>query len=357
MPQQHERRRERFASTLSAVELDAALVTDLVNVRYLTGFTGSAGAVLVRADGSAVLATDGRYELQCGEESPDVAVEITRSGRRALADLAVAAGAARLGFEDQSLSVAAFRDLPHSVTWTPLGASIADLRMVKDATELDALRRACVATDEALAEVLPRIGRGTTEQELARWLDDALRDRSEGPGFDTIVASGPNGAIPHHQPGDRPIETGDLVTMDFGARVDGYHADMTRTVLVGARPDAWQREVYDVVHGAQAAGVAALSAGTSAATVDSAAREFIEAAGFGPRFVHGLGHGVGLQIHEAPYLGSSSGDKLAASVPVTVEPGVYLPGRGGVRIEDTVVVHAGRVESLTTSPRELLSVP
>jgi Xaa-Pro aminopeptidase len=261
-----------------------------------------------------------------------------------------------LGFEDLHLSVAAFRDLPHSADWQPLGATLDDLRMIKDASELDALRRACAATDGALEAVMPQIRPGITEQQVARWIDDQLRDRSEGPGFDTIVASGPHGAIPHHQPTDRPIENGDLVTIDFGARVDGYHADMTRTLLVGDRLQAWQREIYDVVQRAQSAGVAALHAAAAASDIDAASRDVVVEAGFGEYFVHGLGHGVGLQIHEAPYLGSTSTDKLAPSVPVTVEPGVYLPGRGGVRIEDTVVVHAGRVESLTTTTRDLLTV-
>ncbi|MFL6181010.1 MAG: M24 family metallopeptidase [Actinomycetes bacterium] len=357
MPDHHERRRHLLADQLSGQGLDAALVTTLLNVRYLTGFTGSAAAALVRADGSAVLTTDGRYETQVAEECPDLEAVITRAGRRQLADRALGEGATKLGFEDLELSVAAFRDLPHVATWEPLGATLMTLRMQKDAVELDALRRACAATDQALRTTLPRIGPGVTERQVARWIDDELRERSEGPGFDTIVASGPNGAIPHHQPTDRLIERGDLVTIDFGAKVDGYHADMTRTLLIGSRPDAWQAEVYAAVLEAQAAGLSALNSQVMASEVDSAAREVLTKAGLGEHFVHGLGHGVGLQIHEAPYLGSTSTDKLDSSVPVTVEPGVYVPGRGGVRIEDTVVVHADRVESLTTTTRELLSVP
>jgi Xaa-Pro aminopeptidase len=169
------------------------------------------------------------------------------------------------------------------------------------------------------------------------------------------VASGPNGAIPHHQPTSRPLGRGDLVTIDFGARVEGYHADMTRTFGIG-QIDDWQREIYDLVQEAQATGVAALASGKPAAEVDAAARAVIADAGYGDAFGHGLGHGVGLQIHEAPFLGSTSADKLDVSVPVTVEPGIYLPERGGVRIEDTVVVHADRVERLTTTTRDLLVV-
>lgn len=356
MPDEHQRRREALAAELAGLEVRAALVTTLLNVRYLTGFTGSSAALLVHDDGSSVLATDGRYELQAATECPDLPAVITRSGRRDLADRAIGAGASQVGFEDLHLPVAAFRDLPHSASWTPLGTCLEHLRMVKDAGELHALSLACAATDGALEVSADRIRPGVTEREVARWIDDELRKRSEGPGFDTIVASGPNGAIPHHQPTDRRIEAGDLVTIDFGARVAGYHADMTRTVLVGGRAAAWQSEAYQAVRRAQDAAVAALSPGCAASEVDGAARNSLADAGLAEFFVHGLGHGVGLQIHEAPYLGSSSPDKLAVSVPVTVEPGVYLPGRGGVRIEDTVVVHADHVEFLTTTTRDLMTL-
>ena len=353
MPEPHERRRDTFAARLVDSGLDAALVTDMVHVRYLTGFTGSAGVVLVAADGSAVLATDGRYEVQAGDEAPDVEVVITRTGRRALAERAVTGGVERLGFEDLDLSVAAFRDLPHSATWEPLGTTLAELRTVKDPAELDALRRACRVTDEALTTVLPRLVPGATEREVARWIDEALRDASEGPGFDTIVASGPNGAIPHHQPGERPLAAGDLVTLDFwgpGRRLPRRH-DPDRAGRVSSLWVA-ARGLRRRGNPAQATGVAALSAGIAASEVDAAAREVIAAAGYGCCSCTGSGTVWGCRSTSAVPRGVLH-RKLTVSVPVTVEPGVYLPGRGGVRIEDTVVVHAGRVESLTTSPREL----
>jgi Xaa-Pro aminopeptidase len=238
---------------------------------------------------------------------------------------------------------------------SPVESLVSDLRLSKDEHELDLLRRACSVTDEALADVLPRLRPGVSERQIGRWLDDAMRDRTyEGPGFGTIVAAGSNSAIPHHEPTDRQVAAGDFVKMDFGAKVEGYHADMTRTVVVGKQPADWQREIYELVQQAQEAGRQALSATASGTTVDAAARLVVEQAGMGGYFTHGLGHGVGLQIHEAPYLGSTSTDTLAPAVPVTVEPGVYLPGRGGVRIEDTTVVHHDRVELLTTSTRELL---
>jgi Xaa-Pro aminopeptidase len=355
MPDHHARRRERLAAVLRSADLDAAQVTALLSIRWLTGFTGSAACLLLSADGSAEIATDSRYALQVAAECPDLPARITRFGHRELAELA-AGRHWRTGFEDRELSVASWRGLPEDAEWVPLGQAITGLRMTKDAVELDLLRAACAISDAALGDVLPRLRAGVTEREVARWIDDGLRDRSEGPGFDTIVAAGPNGAIPHHQPTYRPLEPGDLVTMDFGARVDGYHADMTRTVVIGGVAADWQQEVHDVVRRAQQAGLDALGVERVSAEVDATARQVVVDAGYGEAFGHGLGHGVGLQIHEAPFLGATSTDKLLASVPVTVEPGIYLPGRGGVRIEDTVVVHPGRVESLTTTTRELLVV-
>ena len=229
------------------------------------------------------------------------------------------------------------------------------LRMVKDATELEKLRVACELSDAALAQVLPGIKAGDTERTVAFRLDaQMIALGAERPAFDTIVASGPNGAIPHHVPTDRPLQPGDLVTMDFGALYQGYHADMTRTVSIGALAD-WQREIYDLVAQAQRVGMAALADGVEAGAVDAAARDVIEAAGHSDHFQHGLGHGVGLEIHEAPMLGYGRTGKLSDRVPVTVEPGVYLPGLGGVRIEDVLVVTAGdRARILTSTTRELL---
>lgn len=357
VPEFEEVRRGRLREALTGRGAAFVLVTDLVNVRYLSGFTGSSGALLVGPDGYAVLATDSRYELQAGDEAPDVELLVTRAGPTEL--LARAAGnrpvpvlfeAATVSFE-QHLQLS--RDFAGELL--PDDGCVTSLRQVKDSVELDLLAEACAASDQALAALLPRVRVGVTERQVARWLDDELRDRTpEGPGFDTIVAAGPNSAVPHHSPGARPIRSGDFLKIDFGARVGGYHADMTRTFVVGAPPAAWQQEIYDVVAAAQAAGKQALSAVALASEVDRAARDVVVEAGWGEHFSHGLGHGVGLQIHEAPFLGSTSPDRLRAAVPVTVEPGVYLPGRGGVRIEDTVVVHEDRVEPLTTASRDLL---
>jgi Xaa-Pro aminopeptidase len=196
---------------------------------------------------------------------------------------------------------------------------------------------------------------GRTEREVARDLEERMREAgAEGPSFDTIVAAGAHAAIPHHRPTDAPLADGDLLTMDFGALVDGYHSDMTRTLIVG-EPEDWQRDLHDLVAEAAAAGRAALAPGVATRDVDAAARDVITAAGFGEHFVHGLGHGVGLVIHEAPAVSSTATATLEAGMTVTVEPGVYLAGRGGVRIEDTLVVTDDGAAALTQSPRDLVS--
>jgi Xaa-Pro aminopeptidase len=230
------------------------------------------------------------------------------------------------------------------------------LREVKDDGEVDRIEAAASIADAALAALLPMLHDGPSEAEFALALDSEMRRRgASGPSFETIVASGPNGAKPHHRPSTRRVERGELVVLDFGALVDGYCSDMTRTVSVGEPSDPTARRMYEVVRQSQAAGVDAVGAGRKAADVDTACRDVIGAAGWGDRFVHGTGHGVGLDIHEAPAVGSTSADTLAAGNVVTVEPGVYLPELGGVRIEDTVVVTPDGCRTLTASPKELVA--
>jgi Xaa-Pro aminopeptidase len=229
---------------------------------------------------------------------------------------------------------------------------VEELRVVKDEEEIALLARACEITGAAFDLVVTQIRAGMTEREVAVLIERAMVDAgAEKPAFDTIVASGPNGAIPHHSPGGRRIEPGDMITIDCGARYAGYHADMTRTVVLGP-PAGWQREVYGLVAAAQRAGITAAVPGAAAADVDAAARDMIKAAGHGEHFGHGLGHGVGLEIHEAPQLGVARPGTLGDRVPITVEPGVYLPGMGGVRIEDTLVVRSGAGRA---APRDLLT--
>jgi Xaa-Pro dipeptidase len=358
MPEPHDERRRRLRAHFAALDADAAIITQLVNVRYLTGFTGSNGALLVTS-ASAVLVTDGRYETQAGAQSADVDLIVDRELLRALVARARDAGIRRLAFEDHHVTVAdhdALTSLTEGIELTRLGKTVESLRAVKDDVEIEQLRVACATTDAAFADLLDCVHAGMSEREVARLLEERMRDRgAEGPAFETIVASGVNGALPHHRAGDRVLSAGDLVTCDFGARVDGYHADMTRTFAVG-HADEWQREVYGVVSAAHEAGRDALVVGAGCREVDAVAREVVEATAYAGRFVHGLGHGVGLEIHEAPWLGQTATGDLADRNTVTVEPGVYLPGRGGVRIEDTLVVRDGAAEVLTLSPRDLFVV-
>ena len=341
------------------------LVSDLINVRYLSGFTGSNAALLVFADDRPpVLATDGRYRTQAAQQAPDLEVAIERACGRHLAGRAASAGVRRLGFESHVVTVDGFDALAGELAQagTELvraSQTVEALREVKDAGEVALLRLACEAADAALTDLVARGGLrpGRTEREVGRELEALIFDHgADGVSFETIVASGANSAIPHHRPTDAVLAAGDFVKIDFGALVGGYHSDMTRTFVLGKAAD-WQREIYDLVSAAQRAGRDALRAGASLADIDAEARRVIMDAGHGERFGHGLGHGVGLQIHEAPGINASAAGTLLAGSVVTVEPGVYLPDRGGVRIEDTLVVadatsgHAP--ELLTRFPKEL----
>ena len=350
MPEVHERRRAALRELLRERELDTALVTRLVNVRYLTGFTGSNGGLLLTPD-AAVLATDGRYITQSERQAPDVERVITTDVPGTLAKRATGP----LGFESHEVTVELYERLTaDGAALTATGRLVEKLRSVKDEAEIAAIARACVVADRAFAELLGTVAPGRTERDVAGELESRMRAHgADGPSFETIVASGPNSAVPHHRPTDREIGRGELLKLDFGALVDGYHSDMTRTVAVGPVAD-WQGEVHALVAAAQAAGIAALAAGTTCGDVDKAARDVIAGAGHGEHYTHSLGHGVGLEIHEAPTLRGGASDILRDRMPVTVEPGVYLPGRGGVRIEDLLVVRPDGPETLTTSTRELL---
>jgi Xaa-Pro aminopeptidase len=355
--------------------MDALLVTDLINVRYLSGFTGSNAALLVFADDRApVLATDGRYRTQAAQQAPDLEVAIERACGRHLAGRAADGGVGRLGFESHVVTVDAYDALAAEAgragrtELVRASGTVEALREKKDAGELALLRLACEAADAALADLVQRGGlrAGRTERDVGRELEALMLDHgADGVSFETIVAAGAHSAIPHHRPTEAVLAAGDFVKIDFGALVGGYHSDMTRTFILGSAAD-WQLELYQLVADAQRAGRTALHAGASLRDVDAAARQVITDAGYGENFGHGLGHGVGLQIHEAPGINASAAGTLLAGSVVTVEPGVYLPERGGVRIEDTLVVPAQARETsekteqtpelLTRFPKELAIV-
>ena len=353
----HVARRERLAGLVADRDVAAALVTRLVNVRYLTGLDSSNAALLVPADGHAVLCTDARYAGMVGGVCPELECVVERVVAVTLTERAATDGVRRLAFEAHDVTVEDRDELTDKVPeLVPLGRAVEELRRVKDEAEIAMLREACAITDRAFDTVLPLLRPGMTEREVAIALERTMVDHgADKPAFDSIVASGQNGAVPHHHPGDRVLAVGDLVTMDFGARYCGYHADMTRTIAVGRVAD-WQRDVYDLVRRAQQAGLDAARPEAETMTVDAAARDMIADAGHGPDFPHGLGHGVGLEIHEAPLMGYQRPGKLEDRVPVTVEPGVYLGGRGGVRIEDTLVVRRDGPQLLTQTSKELLVV-
>jgi Xaa-Pro aminopeptidase len=336
------------------------LVTDLVNVRYLSGFTGSNAALLVYADedAGAALATDGRYRTQAAGQAPDLRLEIERTCGPHLTKVAAASGVGRLGFESHVVTIDGYDQLARAAAEMELvraSGTVEALREVKDDGEKALLRLACEAADAALADLIERGGlqSGRTEQQVARELEALMLDHgADGVSFETIVAAGPNSAIPHHRPTDAQLASGDFVKIDFGALVAGYHSDMTRTFVLG-RAAQWQRDIYDLVSAAQRAGREALVPGAACKDVDAAARSVIADAGYAENFGHGLGHGVGLQIHEAPGISAASAATVHVGSAVTVEPGVYLPDRGGVRIEDTLIVGEERPELLTRFPKEL----
>ncbi len=368
----HSQRRDRLSARLRTAELDAMLVSDLNNVRYLSGFTGSNAALLVfAADAPAVLATDGRYRTQAAQQAPDVEVAIERACGRHLVGRAASDGVRRLGFEGHVLTVDAYEVLARALAdeagleLVRASGAVESLREIKDAGEIALLRLACEAADAALADLIEGGGlrAGRTEKQVRRDLESLMLDHgADAASFETIVATGANSAIPHHRPTEAVLTAGDFVKIDFGALVGGYHSDMTRTFVLGAAAD-WQQEIYDLVATAQRAGRHALSAGVPLCEVDAASRDVITDAGYGETFSHGLGHGVGLQIHEAPGINATAAGTLLAGSAVTVEPGVYLPGRGGVRIEDTLVVGVAddrrgtekytTPELLTRFPKEL----
>jgi Xaa-Pro dipeptidase len=355
----HLTRRNTLAARCVELDVDALLISKLANIRYLTGFTGSSATVLVGPAGS-VFFTDGRYDEQSRHQVPDLTrVASMEDPAGPILEHVRRLGVGRLGFERHAVTVAQlerWQERLEGVRLTGVGEEVERLRWAKDTEELALLRSAQDATDGAFEDILELLVVGITERQAAAQLESAMsRHGADGASFGVIVAFGEHAAEPHHHPCHRTLAEGDVIKMDFGALVDGYHADMTRTVAFG-EPVAELRKVHDIVAAAQQAGIDALRPGVPAAEVDRAARSVIEDAGYGDRFTHGLGHGVGLEIHEGPSLRRDGEDVLPAGAVVTVEPGVYLPGLGGVRIEDAVEVTEDGPSVLGMSTRELIEL-
>lgn len=340
-------------------DVDALLVSDLTNLRWLTGFTGSNGWAVVSRD-DLTLVTDGRYGGQAAQQMAaarvDGAVLVGTSGAETLAHLASLCGRHdRVGFEADHVSFA-----QHS-RWAaafdtelrPTAGVVEAERRTKHPDEIEAMAAACRIADQALAEVAPRLGEGLTEAQVRNLLEIRMRELgATGPSYDTIVATGPtNAALPHHRPTNTLIEPGHTVIIDVGALVGGYHSDMTRSFVIGD-PTPLQRELYELVLAAQCAGVAVVGPGVPASQLDAVCRNTISEAGYGDWFSHGTGHGVGLLIHEDPFINRVSEATLQVGDVVTVEPGVYREGFGGIRVEDLVVVTSDGCRVLTASPKD-----
>lgn len=350
----------RLLAELSAIGADLILVSSLVNVRYLTGFTGSNGAALIGPD-SRVFLTDFRYDEQArAEVDSSFQRRIVSTGfADALVQL-MPDGDQRLGFEDHQLTVHSHAELreklPERVELVAAGTPVQALRAVKEPGEIDKIRAASELADAALREIMEHGIAGRTEREVATALEDAMRARgASGPSFESIVAAGPHGALPHASPRDVTIGPGELVVVDWGAVLDGYCSDCTRTFATGGLSDT-AKVAYDLVLEAQRAGVQAIRPELGGREADATARTIIDAAGHAEHFGHSLGHGVGLEVHEKPTLSQRSEDTLRAGNVVTVEPGVYLPGELGVRIEDLCVVTETGHEILTHIPKELITL-
>lgn len=350
----------KLRSFLTEQGLDAILVSQPENRRYLSGFTGSAGVLLISAE-RAVLATDFRYYEQVTREAPDFElVRVTGKFSDSFGEMMSKAGVLRLGFESQHVTVDQLQDWTRATTgveWVPLKNAVESLRVLKDADEIASLRRSAALTDAALAHLLEVIKLGMTEREAAWEIEAFMRANGASKvAFDLIVASGPNGALPHAYPGDRAFQAGDPIVIDIGCVVDGYCSDLTRSFCLGqATPKYLQ--VWDTVLQAQLAAEAAIRAGMTGPQIHALAHDLIAEAGYGEFFGHGLGHGVGLAIHESPRASCLSEDTLEAGMSLTVEPGIYLPGEFGVRLEDLVIIGQNGVEIPSSAPKTPVLYP
>lgn len=350
---------EKVRRLLKERQADALLVTRAVNRRYLTGFTGTAGMALISADRAALI-TDFRYREQASAQA--AGFEVIEHGPDLKADVAALAhgwGVKRVLFEDHDMSVAEHRGWSEKfqpAELVPAGRLVEGLRVVKDASEQAVMREAVELADRAFQHVLPKIKPGVTEREIALELEWFMRGQgADAAAFPTIVASGERSALPHGVASDRAIGSGEFVTLDFGAHYKGYCSDLTRTVVVGKATDR-HREIYDIVLEAQWTALQGIRPGMTGREADALTRDVIKRYGYGEYFGHGTGHGLGMEIHEAPRLSRTDETVLVPGMTVTVEPGIYLPGFGGVRIEDVVVITETGIEIFTRSPKELIAL-
>ena len=358
-------RTQKLRRKLDAEGLDALLISQPENRFYLSGFSGSAGFLIISRD-HAFIATDFRYYEQSARQCPDYTL-LKMAGPKpfgwfheALAEIKPR----RLGFEASDASFSFYSAIKRSIADLPseerprlmsTRGLVETLREVKGSDEIAEIGRAASFADQALAQVVPAIEPGMTEKQVAWELEKAMRDAgADSISFDTIVASGPNGALPHHHPSDKAIQSGEPVVIDMGARINGYCSDITRTIVVGAADEQLDK-VYNTVLDAQLNAIDAVRSGMTGHDADSLARTVIDDAGYGERFGHSLGHGIGLAVHEVPVVGPRGSSVLGKDMVFTIEPGIYIPGWGGVRIEDMVVLENGKVRVITKTPKGIRS--
>ncbi len=353
-------RLQKLREKLDERRVDAALISNAVNRRYLSGFTGSAGWLLITRD-EAVLATDFRYFTQSAEEAPDFRLhKATGTFERWMTELLRPLGSRKVAFEAADVSYQTYRTLRKCAAslpegerpqLTPVKDLVESLRAIKAPDEVEAITRAVALGDEAFEDVAARVEPGWTEKQVAWEIEKYIRERGgDGVSFSTIVAGGPWGAIVHAHPRDERLEAGQGIVIDMGVRLDGYVSDLTRTIVLG-RPDDQFKRVYDIVLTAQLTAEELITVGMTGKEAHELAHRVIREAGHGDEFGHGLGHGVGMEVHEAPRLNSTSEDVLQDGMVVTVEPGIYIPGWGGVRIEDMAVLESGKLRILSRAPK------
>ena len=340
-------------------ELDGVLISASENRRYLSGFSGSAGYLFI-TKANAILVTDSRYTEQATNESPDFEVRQVRGGWDWLVEELKASGVKKVGFESQDMTVSSYNSLIDAikgdsslseVSFVPAPGLAENQRIIKDQEELSMLQLAIDAADQAMDQVCPAITPGMTEREVAWKMESAMRDAgADTISFDTIVAAGPNGAMAHHQPTDYVIKPGEPIVIDMGAKVGGYCSDLSRSIVVG-EPDETFKKIYDIVLGAQLTAINTVKVGMTGEETDSLSRNVIAEAGYGDNFGHSLGHGVGLVIHENPRVGPRSSDILELNTVFTVEPGIYLTGWGGIRIEDIVILREDGAATLSKAAK------
>lgn len=353
-------RKQKIEQLLTEANVDAFVFFDLVNIRYLCNFSGTDGALIISKD-TATFLSDSRYQTQARQQVTADSVLCYQKKLDGVVGELKRLGIKRVGFESEFLTVSLWQEFQEQTTdqieWVPVGKPLKSLRTIKDSDEIASLEEAAILHQQAFEEIKPLLVPGTSEMELALALEFTLkRSGGEAKAFDYIVASGKRGAMPHGLASDKKLCSGELVTIDFGTRINGYHSDETVTVAIG-EVDNKSREIYDTVLCAHDQALSAVKPGISMVALDAIARDFIKQQGYGEYFGHGLGHGVGLEIHEYPAISPTSEGLLEEGMVITIEPGIYVPDVGGVRIEDTVVVTSDGFRCLTRLAKEFQQFP